>query len=201
MNKQVFFCLMVLPFLMIVSACSGFGERGGGVARADDVGVVVSEKTVTSDSNQATESTDEQIAIQFVECMRVHGFNVIDPVLHADGTINWEPIKGSLGQLDKKNVKLRKAYDECLPLLEKVTVSKGPEKEDPTELKENLLHFAECLRDKGLNVPDPDFTDETKRGYKEFLAGLNTSNPKVQRSLDECQGVVFGTTASEKDEK
>ncbi|GIT15530.1 MAG: hypothetical protein CM1200mP37_1110 [Chloroflexota bacterium] len=39
--------------------------------------------------------------------MREHGFKDVKyPALNADGSINWEPIKQSFGQLDRKNVKL-----------------------------------------------------------------------------------------------
>ena len=98
-----------------------------------------------------------------------------------------------LGQLNQKDVKLRKEYDICLPLLQDFTKTTSDSAENEEELKDKLLEYAKCLREKGLNVSDPDFSD--RADMKDFLLDLGNS-PKVKRIEEECLQIVWGTTSS-----
>ena len=187
--------MVIFASLLLVLGCFNTNKSNDGVARIDDSNKAI----VKTEKDNKAELTNEEKATQFVECMREHGFkDVKDPALNADGSINWEPIKQSFGQLDRKNVKLRKAYGDCLPLLDDVTRTKKDSGEDKEEVKDQLLKYAECLREKGLKVPDPDFSPGGN--MKGFLSDLPPT-VKTRRIQTECESIVYGTTRKETREK
>ena len=187
--------MVIFVSLLLVLGCFNTDKSNDGVARIDDSNKAI----VKTEKDNKAELTNEEKATQFVECMREHGFkDVKDPALNADGSINWEPIKQSFGQLDRKNVKLRKAYEDCLPLLDDVTRTKRDTGEDKEEVKDQLLKYAECLREKGLKVPDPDFSPGGN--MKGFLSDLPPT-VKTRRIQTECESIVYGTTRKETGEK
>ena len=190
LSMRLLLLLVALISLLLATACFKSDQSNGRVAQINDSNQV-SSKGETKDD---TEFTDEEMAAKFVECMREHGFkDVKDPELNADGSIEWGPIKQSIGKLNKQVVKLRKAYDDCLPLIEDLTKIKSDSAENMEELNDKLLEYAKCLREKGLNVPDPDFSE--RANMKDFLLDLGDS-PKVERIEDECLKIVWGTTLS-----
>ena len=188
--KRSLSLLMVMISLLLVSACFNLDQSNAGVAQINDSNL----ESLKVETKGDSQLTNEEKATQFVECMRELGFKDLqDPVLNADGSINWGPIKATLGQFKEKDFKLRKAYDTCLPLLQDFTNTKSESAEDLEEHKDKLLEYAKCLREKGLNVPDPDFSD--RANMKGFLLDLEDS-PKVKRIEEECLKIVWGTTSS-----
>ncbi len=180
--------LVTLVSLLLATACFNSDQSNDGVARINEVSSEV-------ETNDEVELTNEERATQFVECMRNFGFkDLTDPTIKADGSIEWGAIKQSLGGVDQKDVKLRNAYDKCLPLLESVTQTKSSSAEDEEEMRDKLLKFAGCLREKGLDVQDPDFS--VGGNEKAFLSGLNRNSSKVNRIQDECSQIVYGRALS-----
>ena len=193
--RALLFILAILSSLLLVLGCFNTDKSNDGVARIDESNKVAAK----TEKNDKAELTNEEKATQFVECMREHGFkDVKDPALNADGSINWGPIKESFGQLDRKNVNLRKAYDDCLPLLDDVTRTKRDSGEDKEEVQDQLLKYAECLREKGLKVPDPDFSPDGN--MKGFLSDL-PATAKTRRIRSECDGIVYGRTGKDTGKK
>ena len=129
--------------------------------------------------------------------MRDHGLDVPDPELNADGSINWEAIKQAFGQ-EPKNGRSSKALEECLPLLERATFSEKEAAEDEIELQDDLLAFAQRLRNEGIDVPDPEFSGDPRAGMTEVKQVLKGANAKVERSFDLCNELAFGAGKSKK---
>ena len=97
--KRSLSLLLVIISLLLVSACFNSDQSDAGVAQINDSNL----QSLIVETKGDSQLTNEQKATQFVECMREHGFkNVKYPALNADGSINWEPIKQSFGQLDRK---------------------------------------------------------------------------------------------------
>lgn len=187
--RRLLLLLVALLSLLIITACFNSDQSNGGVARINNSNQVPS----IAETNDKSKLTNEERATQFVECMRDLGYkDVTDPTLNADGSIDWGPIKQTIGTLNKKNTKLRNAYDNCTPLLENMTRTKSISADAKEETKDQLLEFAECLRENDLNVPDPDFS--IGADMKGFLSGLNENSPKVKRVFDECLKIVYGTS-------
>ena len=120
---------------------------------------------VQNDNEVSLQPTDEEITTEFTSCMRDQGFSVADPELNADGTINIEKIRteirsnvvASVGN-NNNTERIQGAFRDCLPILQNATFAQPREEEDIIVLQDRLLEMAQCLRDDGIDVPDPDFS-------------------------------------------
>ena len=212
----IFGMVSLLGLLSATASCSS-GQSDRSVAQIDESHVLkTSSKSgmrpttpVPSKSDAATldkntdtsEFTDEEIATLFTTCIRDHGFNVPDPELNADGTVKWGGLKDSFDQdpaFDLEKRRGSQALDDCLPLLEGITVTKDESLEDKIQLQDDMLTFAQCLRDGGLDVPDPDFSDGPRASMKPIIDDLKGSGSRVQNIIDSCTEYIFGTRKYEK---
>jgi hypothetical protein len=190
-----FKALLVVALLM--AAC-------GGTAAGSDSGVAsLSDSSTTT---VAAEADPEEAAIAFTECMRENGIDMEDPTVDADGNvIPGRPTdlpepdgEGGAGEVGPGALgeDLQAAFEECGDLLEGTTF--GFTGEDQAELEDQLLALAQCLRDQGIDVADPDLS-----GGPDIVAGeggdglrangpfgIDFQDPEVQAALDQCQEYV-----------
>ena len=207
--RRLILGLVSLLVLLGVSVSCSSGKSSSGVAQIDESqalenpadSAVHSNPSAPSTSGAGTsdqntdnsELTDEEIASLFTACMRDHRINSPDPELNADGTINWEALKGGMAQDPKYATRSKEAFEDCLPLLEGITRAEETSPEDETELQDNLLRYAECLREGGLDVPDPDFSGDDKRaGMKTMGQDIKGADSRVQQIEAECTESIFG---------
>ena len=208
--------LGIAVILSLVIAC-GSGNSEKGVARIDTApatqpaasSIVHAEAqpspvAATTESSEANDEpklvdnlTDEQIATNFTTCLREQGFDVPDPELNADGTVNLRGIRQKLVQdpnFDFRQQKTRQAMEACVPLLEGATFAQEQSAEDQIALQDNLLTFAQCLRDAGVDVKDPQFSDgprAIRRAMTSMFQGGDFTE-KMRETVDECRQEIFG---------
>lgn len=67
-----------------------------------------------------------------------------------------------------------------------------PSEVDPEEIapEDGFLMFAQCLRDEGLDVSDPDFSSSSGRGPGGFLRDVDRQDPEVQAALEVCRPLI-----------
>jgi hypothetical protein len=128
--------------------------------------------------------------------MRDNGFDMADPELNSDGTVRWDSFKESLdeGEFNKKSDKYIDAYEECLPLLERITLADEKNVEDEIEMQDKLLIFTQCLRDNGLEVSDPDFSEGSRSAMKPVVNDIKGSESRVEEITDLCVEQVYGAS-------
>ena len=155
-----------------------------------------------SDTNQNTEKfSDEDMTTEFTNCMRGYGFGINDPTINADGTIYWGSLKQEISQDPESQNKSNPALDECLPLLEDATATDNSQggavskTEAMIEGQDQLLEFAQCLRQSGITVPDPDFSNAA--GGKDMLDGIKITD-ETQDIIDTCKRNLFGADTPKK---
>jgi hypothetical protein len=85
----------------------------------------------------------EEQALKFVQCMRKNGIDMPDP--GPNGNIQMKVEKGN-------QAKMEKAQEACRQYAPS-KLSGG--KMDPKQA-ERMRDFAKCMRDNGVNMPDPD---------------------------------------------
>jgi hypothetical protein len=186
--------LLFISLLFVLTACMECEtqESSQGVAQVDkNLTMPASEGTSEQiETGPTTAKTDEEITTEFTSCMRDHGINIADPELNADGTINIQKIRSDVS--NNSNVQGRQeAIRNCVPLLENATFAGPMEEEDIIALQDRLLEFAQCLRDDGIDVRDPDFSGGTRSGIISMLSNVNAQNSKVQQSLTLCREIIF----------
>jgi hypothetical protein len=92
-----------------------------------------------------------EAALKFAKCMREHGVDMPDPQPGEGGRITL----GGPGTGPQDQAKMETAQKACQKFLEKV---QPPEmSEEQQKFKEQALKFARCMREHGIDMPDPQF--------------------------------------------
>jgi hypothetical protein len=167
----------VLPVVALLLVGCG-SDDSPGVATASN----------SSDQPKATTTTpadQEQQALQFTNCMRENGVDMADPTVDTDGNLRWQPpdMSGS------SQAELQKARDACQQYLE------GLEQdfmgEDQTEFRDSLLKYAQCMRDNGYDLPDPNFSNQGSGGP--FGDAIDEDDPAYKKADAVCGTYLPGS--------
>jgi hypothetical protein len=107
-------------------------------------------KPAAAGSTPSSKASAEQAQLQFTRCMRDHGANIQDAkpnTGNAGGGFNISVNGGDHGTLDAA----MKACEKYMP-------KAGGPPPDPAEMQaafDRALKFAQCMRQHGVNMPDP----------------------------------------------
>ncbi len=134
--------------------------------------------------------TDEELALEFTQCMRDEGVDLQDPTVNADGSIElFEP--GAIRNIDANDPDVADAIEECGDLIAGASFLPGAGL-DQSEIEDRLLGFAECLRDLGLDVDDPDLSRGLAGGPAAvFGDNFDPTDPANADAVQACQS-AFG---------
>jgi len=176
---------MVLAIGLLAAACSGTDA---------DTGVASLDGASGSDQSQdaATDAASQEDAVMaFTFCLRDEGLDVDDPVADDQGNLR-PPRLRDIADLDRDVAEA--AFASCDGYLEDVTFALADE--DRTEREDELLAFAECARENGYDMPDPDFSTAGTPGSGGGgpFSGLDKEDPAFQTALAACSD-VFGADA------
>lgn len=187
MSMRVF--ALVAAIAMVLVGC---GESSATeVASAEDTETTIADDVASlggeGDGETSTpEEVDAEAAmLEFAQCLRDQGIDVEDPTVDADGNVLPPRPAGGFDDIDREA--LGTAQQECAHLLEGVSL--GFADIDQTELQDQLVEFTACLRDQGLDVDDPNFS-EGGFGGRTILGDLNPDDPEVAEALDACSDVL-----------
>jgi hypothetical protein len=138
--------------LLILTACSA-GAAPSGVASLID-------PSASPDGSPAASLDPEEAMQAFAACMREHGVNIQISSVSDDETgpvtgTNKGPDTGGPGRAPDKDA-FAAADLACKHLLPKGGVN-GPGGEIDPEFQDKLLDFAKCMREHGVDMPDPQF--------------------------------------------
>ncbi|MEV5828531.1 hypothetical protein AB0L25_23515 [Spirillospora sp. NPDC052242] len=125
MGRRVWAVVAAVPIVVGLAGCGGGGATG---AAASPTGSAAA----------------EDAKLEFARCMRENGVDVPDPGSGEQGTRVLG--KGAGGE------KLEKALDACRSLLQAGGML--PDLKDP-EVRDRYVEFARCMRENGVDVPDP----------------------------------------------
>lgn len=128
---------------------------------------------------------------KYARCMREHGIDMPDPQISSNGKGGIVRI-GSAGGTAPAKGKLEAAEKKCQPLMDGV-VENGPRKLDPAQeakMHDQALAFAKCMRDHGVNMPDPQFQSGGR--VTQQLTG-SPDDPNFKKASDACgKGLIGG---------
>ena len=117
---------------------------GCGAAPADD-GIASAGGAAAKPSASASGTVDRQEAqLKFAQCMREHGVDMPDP--GPDGRIRITSKKGDQATTEK-------AMQDCQHIM-KDAIGDKLGGGDP-EARDRMVKFAQCMREHGIDVPDP----------------------------------------------
>jgi hypothetical protein len=182
--------LLSLAAVALVAACGG-ASAAPSVASLDDPAASADDA-----SPPASAPTDPQEAfLAYAQCMRDNGIDMPDPEVNDEGGGKFsvgfsagDAGGGGGGAADKD--KFAAADEECRPLLENA-IGEGGGPELSPEDEEKMLDFARCMREHGIDMPDPG------AGGLVFRVGLEGEDGTFDRDAFEaaqeaCQDLLPG---------
>jgi hypothetical protein len=137
------------------------------------------------DGNSTGSSGDDraefrEAALEYAECMRRNGVDMPDPTFEGNGGILF---RGQ--QSPDEEPAFERAEQECRKHLEDVRPAEASEELEP-EVREQALRFAQCMREHGIDVPDPTFGDDGS--IQQSLGGsINPRDPAFQEAQQACE--------------
>jgi hypothetical protein len=154
--------LLALPIAlcsMALAACGGGGSSSSGSSEADF----------------------REAALKHARCMREHGVDMPDPTFSPGGGIKQE-VRGEPG--DK--LRMLDAERACRKYLEAVRPPKLS-KEDEQRFREQALRFARCMREHGIDMPDPTFGDGGRLKMRiDGASGAGPGSPRFDAAQEAC---------------
>ncbi|MEJ7844585.1 MAG: hypothetical protein WKF93_02995 [Acidimicrobiales bacterium] len=152
-----------LAALLTLAACSRgadqtadgdvatLGGDDGADDTADDSGGGLGGATVDGEFQDAM--------VDFAECMRGEGIDFPDPQIEGE---EGDGIVTNAENLVEADLEALEAANEvCSPILEEASRSLPEiDPEQRAEMEEQSLAFAECMREQGIDFPDPVFSDD-----------------------------------------
>ena len=184
--------LLAAAAALMVAGCGG-SEDGQGIASLERA-------TGDSTTTTATAEVDrEQAMLDFAQCMRDQGVDMEDPTVDENGNLRMARPSGSRegGAFDPAEREVMEAArDACAAYLE--GFAQQFEGRDLTEMQDLMLEYAQCMRDNGIEMEDPDFSAEGggpgAGGRLGFDASqYDLSDPAFQAANEACQE-VFGAS-------
>ena len=188
-----------LPALILLTAglgagvaCSSPGSASpNGVASVKTAGAknTGSDQTAQKDKSKLN---PEDAMLAFARCMREHGVDMPDPDTSGGGPGVVTFSAGAPGgKLDVDATKFQEADKACRDLLgDAGPMNMSPEQQQ--EMQDQALAFSRCMREHGVNMPDPNFDGEGHMMMKiDDTSGIDPSDPKFEAAQQAC-GSAFG---------
>ena len=157
--------------LSIFSACTIGGEESQGVVTIEST----TETTIVDE-----EITFEEGVLNFAQCMREEGINFPDPTFDIDGNPQFDNLE------IENEEEFENAFENCEDILRNALPEQfdlDPEVE--AALVDASLEFSQCMRDQGIDFPDPK---PGEFGFFAFRdADIDFTSEAVQNAFEICQ--------------
>ena len=179
---------------LLLAACSG-GASSEGIASLEG------EAAAGPSTTALAASTDpEQAMLDFTQCMREHGVDMPDPQMGPGGGAFGFTVEGgpagegaeegpiSSAELDQ----MMAANEACQHFLEGVV--QEFEMPDMSEMQDQMLAFAQCMREHGVDMPDPEFSED---GAFTIVGGpgdtgMDPGDPTFRAANEACNEIFGG---------
>ena len=183
---------LVLLLAMTAAAC-GSGLSDSGLATLDQP---AAESEGTAGSGTGEDETggmsNEEAMFALAECIRDQGFDVQDPEIDEDGFPRLRSMFRPLmetGEVDREAIGA--AMEACSEFADAITTQFRDL--DSTDREDQMYAYAECMRDNGYEMPDPDFSGEPGQGQGGGpFAGIDRDDPDFQAAQEVCRDLFEG---------
>jgi hypothetical protein len=161
---------LLLVLALAVAACGGGGKTRG-VASLNGADQPTS--TTTAGASGGYDLTQ---ALVFTRCMRQHGYNIPDPQLENNNVGLQLP-----NYAGQRAPKFQAAWQAC----RRYAPNGGQARPPSAQERQQALAFARCMRQHGINLPDPQITAD---GIDQQLPpGMHRDDPRLTAAEQACQ--------------
>ena len=154
----------LIIFILLFNFCS----------TSNDEGVA----SLSNDTTTTSVIAEEDYPIVLTQCLNEEmGYNIATP-------FDIQDLKMTINQLSnskEERLQLREDVDYCISKYNLWSDSSSLNPEELAKIYDENLELAKCLREKGLNVPDP-----SQQEPKVDLSGLKESKDDIMPLLQEC---------------
>ena len=134
--------------------------------------------SLSNDTTTTSVITEEDYPIVLTQCLNEEmAYNIATP-------FDIEDLKSTISQLSNskdEEKQLREDVDYCISKYNLWSDSSSLNPDELAKIYDENLELAKCLREKGLNVPDP-----SQQEPKVDLSGLKESKDDIMPLLQEC---------------
>ncbi|MGR6922996.1 hypothetical protein ACU635_52830 [[Actinomadura] parvosata] len=157
--------VLTVALLACLAVGCGAQQSGGGVAS-----VTTTTMSATPTATPTTSVDPQERGRKFAQCMRDHGVPMEDPAPDGSGGLSVIAKKG-----DGKTKDALEACRELAPIKDRDELT-------PADL-DKLREFAKCMRDHGVDMPDPA-PDGTFGGT---AGSIKRDDPTFTKALEACR--------------
>ncbi len=169
MRSQITLARVVAPALLAVALLTGCGGT------TDDPGIATAGGTTNPTASPTASRNAEDAMLEFARCMRANGVEIPDP--SGDGPIKIGPDDEEQPADQAALDKARKACEKYLP-----DIGGAGDRPDP-KMQDQMLKFAKCMRDHGVDMPDPEF----RGGGGSFPLPDNADSEEFKAAQEACK--------------
>ena len=177
--------IFLLLIFVLISACSS----------SEDLQRVVSTKDLSSDTTVTTiveQTVEEVVSVEdaqllLARCLRENGYDITDPKNNESLQSVLRPVFLAADQ--KGREELFETIQTCANE-NNIPLGGTADFENPEEVADTLdteLEFAQCLREKGIEVEDPN----AERPLRSILISLVLSGQYLEDQIREAAGECF----------
>jgi hypothetical protein len=164
--KKIRIALAAVTMAGLLAACGSSDDTG-----SDDGVASLGSTTTSPDGDEQTTETSldpQEAMLAYTECMRDEGIDMPDPVFidegdgKSGGAIAISRAEGGEDDgplIDFDSEEFKAAEETCKPIMDEAVGSIEVDPEQQAEMREQMLEFAQCMRDQGIDFPDPEFGD------------------------------------------
>jgi len=178
-----------IAFAVLASGC-GSSSSDSGVAALDDrsSGDSDGNSSKATSSSGSANGDPQEAALKWARCMRKNGVDVPDPEVNG-GRITMRARGGAKTfALGPDSEKFRAAQKKCGTPFGNARPPQMSEA-DRQEFEDALLAFAKCMREHGVDMPDPKF----QQGGGVFQMGgpgINADSSHFQEAQKACEPIM-----------
>jgi hypothetical protein len=138
--------------------------------------------------SQSEQEKLREAGLKFAQCMRENGVeNFPDPQADGSSMIRVGPDSGITPE------QMEEGEKACAHLREEIRPQMS--EADQAEFKEQALEHARCMREHGIDFPDPEFSADGKVTMKLKRGEVDPEDPDFKAAQEECGqegGMIMG---------
>ncbi len=192
--------VLALAATAVLAACSGGGAAPGVATLADP------DPSGSPGASPSASADPQEALLAYARCMRENGVDMPDPqvVEDGDGGMGFSmggttdgAADGPGGTKPASKDAFEKADTACRHFLASMTQDKGGPQMS-AEDQDKVLQFARCMREHGVDMPDPDFSGGGAMikiggpGDGDQGPRLDPSDETFQAAEEACQSLLPG---------
>jgi hypothetical protein len=143
----------------------------------------------TNGGRQGIDAKTKQAMLDFARCMREHGIDMKDPQFQPGGGVLMQA--GGKGTTPEQQ---RAAEQACAKYQKQIKPPAGANSpETQAKFRKAALANAKCMREHGINMPDPQF-GANGEVQQRIGPGIKPTDPKFQAAQKACgrAGMIGG---------